>query len=347
VKNIKQLLVAALIWVVAVSLIGCGAKDLVSLADIGKGDLFVGDRFGNKVKIEDPADFIKAFKEAKLVKDAKDAKSETEADYVFYSGDKKVYYEAKGMYLIYVDKGGKKHVYSADLAQLLSEVEGLPPVLTQGFQDQEIGSWLDELAKITEPSAILFDTGDEPILVVMAGEKPTAGYELNLEDVTISNGVLTVHVRLVPPSETAAQVLSYPYAGFTLSKKADVEVRMIYTGKDGDEVIHVPVAQVEKGQNIILLKPERGSILTERVKMVGFARVHEGTFSVEVEDGHNVLGIKSVTASKSAPEWGYFEFWMDLEQPTSPYGMIIFVTQSAQDGSRVEELMVPIGFGGK
>ena len=112
-------------------------------------------------------------------------------------------------------------------------------------------------------------------------------------------------------------------------------------------MIQVPVAVVEEGQNIILLRPERGSILTERVKMTGFARVWEASFIVEVEDGHNVLGIKQVTASEGAPGWGKFEFWMDLEPATSPYGTIIFVTYSAKDGSRIEELKVPVGFGGK
>ncbi len=38
---------------------------------------------------------------------------------------------------------------------------------------------------------------------------------------------------------------------------------------------------------------------------------------------------------------------MDLEPATSPFGTIIGVTYSAKDGSRIEEVKVPIGFGGK
>lgn len=47
------------ISVLAMSLLvtGCGAKDLVSVAGLDKADLYVGDRFGNKVKIETPEEF--------------------------------------------------------------------------------------------------------------------------------------------------------------------------------------------------------------------------------------------------------------------------------------------------
>lgn len=346
-NKLRKLMLPALIFLLGVFLVGCGTKDLVSLTGMEKKELYVGDRFGNKIKVENPGDFVQALKAAKAVKDAKGIKSETEADYVLYADDDKIYYDAQGKYLTYVDKSGKKHFYSLDLSALLSKVPGLPPTISAGFSDAEVSKWLDDLTKIKEPAAMLFDRGDKAILVVSAGEKPTGGYSLNLEEVTMSNGALTLNLRLNPPKDSAVQAISYPYAAFTLSRKADLDVRLIVAAKDGDQVFHVPVAQVAKDQNIILLRPERGSILTERVKMVGFARVYEGTFSVEVEDGHNVLGVKTVTASKSAPDWGYFEFWIDLEQATSPYGSIIFVTKSAKDGSRVEELNVPISFGGK
>lgn len=112
-------------------------QNLVSLAGMDKHDLYVGDRYGNRVKIEDPQDFLAAFKAAKAVKDPKDVRSEVEAEYVFYSGDSKIYYDAQGKYLILVDKG-KKTVYSANMDALLAKVSGLPPGLTPGIEDEEI-----------------------------------------------------------------------------------------------------------------------------------------------------------------------------------------------------------------
>lgn len=324
---------------------GCGGKDLVSLAGMDKHDLYVGDRYGNRVKIEDPQDFLAAFKAAKAVKDPKDVRSEVEAEYVFYSGDSKIYYDAQGKYLMFIEKG-KKSVYSANIDTLLAQVSGLPPVITPGFQDEEIAGWLKTLAQVEQPVALLFERGDQAILAVLAGQRPQGEYNMNLENVSYSNGELTVDVRLVP-TEGSGETVAYPVGSFTLSKHADVNVRLIETGASGDDLTRVPVSVVEEGQNIILLRPERGSILTERVRMTGFARVFEASFIVEVEDGHNVLGIKQVMASEGAPGWGRFDFWMDLESATSPYGTIIFVTYSAKDGSRIEELKVPVGFGGK
>jgi hypothetical protein len=324
---------------------GCGAKDLVSLAGLDKADLYVGDRYGNRVKVDNSQEFLAAFKSAKLVKDPKDARSEVEAEYVFYSGESKVYYDAQGKYLIFIDKGNK-NVYSADIDALLAQVSGLPPVVTAGFQDDEISEWLETMSQVDRPVALLFKRGDQAILAVMAGQRPREGYKMNLENVSCSAGELTVDIRLVPP-EAGAEVVSYPVATFTLSKFADVNVRLIEPGTGGDDLIPAPVSVVEEDQNIVLLWPERGSILTERVRMTGFASIFEANFIVEVEDGHNVLGIKQVTASEGAPGWGRFDFWIDLEPATSPYGTIIFVTYSAKDGSRVEELMVPVGFGGK
>jgi hypothetical protein len=336
------------ISVLAMSLLvtGCGAKDLVSVAGLDKADLYVGDRFGNKVKIETPEEFLKAFKAAKAVKEPNDLRSETEAEYVFYSGDKKVYYDALGKYLVFVEKG-KKKVYSADLGTLLGTVEQLPPAVTAGFSDTELLEWLKDMSQVKDPAAMLFDRGGQIVLAIMGGQRPTDGYQIELERVSLQAGSLDLAVRLVPPQGDANDVISYPCAGFTLSKKADITVTMIVPSESGEEIIHVPLANVEEGQNIIFLRPERGSILTERVKMVGFARVFEASFTVEVEDGHNVLGIQQVTASQGGPGWGYFEFWMDLEPATSPFGTIIGVTYSAKDGSRIEEVKVPIGFGGK
>lgn len=342
-RNLPLLLIALL--ALSIFATGCGAKDLVSLAGLDKADLYVGDRYGNRVKVENPDEFLEAFKSARFVKDPKDARSEIEAEYVFYSGESKVYYDAKGKYLMFVDKG-KRSVYAANIDALLAQVSGLPPAITPGFDDEEIAEWLETLSQVDQPAALVFRRGGGAVLAVMAGQRSQDGYKMNLENVSYSMGELTVDLRLVPP-EGGAQTASYPVATFTLSEYADLNVRLVQSGTGGDDLIQVPVAVVEEGQNIILLRPERGSILTERVKMTGFARVWEASFIVEVEDGHNVLGIKQVTASEGAPGWGKFEFWMDLEPATSPYGTIIFVTYSAKDGSRIEELKVPVGFGGK
>ncbi len=109
------------------------------------------------------------------------------------------------------------------------------------------------------------------MLVVVAGEKPTNGYSMSLEHVTVEESGIVVSVRLVPPQGQQSQVVTYPYVGFTISKKADLSVELIVPGKTGDQIFKLPVAHVSPDQRVILLKPAQGSILTESVKMAGFA----------------------------------------------------------------------------
>ena len=234
----KVLVVSALI--LSLVLTGCGTKDLVSLAGLDQADLYVGDRYGNKIKIDDPQEFLKAFKAAKFVKDPKNVKSETEADYVFYSGDKKIYYDAQGKYLIFIDSDGK-HVYSADMDILLAEIEYLPPAVSVGFENEELDRWMEDLCKVQEPAALLFEGEQDCVLVVVAGEKPTNGYSMSLEHVTVEESGIVVSVRLVPPQGQQSQVVTYPYVGFTISKKADLSVELIVPGKTGDQIFKLPV----------------------------------------------------------------------------------------------------------
>ena len=52
------------------------------------------------------------------------------------------------------------------------------------------------------------------MLVVVAGEKPTNGYSMSLEHVTVEESGIVVSVRLVPPQGQQSQVVTYPYVGF-------------------------------------------------------------------------------------------------------------------------------------
>lgn len=77
----------------------------------------------------------------------------------------------------------------------------------------------------------------------------------------------------------------------------------------------------------------------------GLARVFEGQFHWEVEDGHNILAQGIAMTDRGAPEWGRFHLEIGLEQPpTSPHGMLILYERSPKDGSRINELFIPLEF---
>ena len=114
-------------------------------------------------------------------------------------------------------------------------------------------------------------------------------------------------------------------------------------GEEADEPTPQPVAQSD---NFRLFTPAPDTTVTvgQPLTIRGQARVFEATFSIELEDGHNLLAEEVVTADEGAPGWGDFEVQLDFDPPTSPHGTLLFVTYSAQDGSRQEELVVPVKF---
>lgn len=101
--------------------------------------------------------------------------------------------------------------------------------------------------------------------------------------------------------------------------------------------------------------PEPGSIIQSPLRIRGQARVSEGIFTIEIKDGHRVLGSRVVTASDGAvawsgweasPYWSQYDMGVEFANPTSPNGMIILVIYHGRSSRRVEELMIPVRFFG-
>lgn len=78
---------------------------------------------------------------------------------------------------------------------------------------------------------------------------------------------------------------------------------------------------------------------TFRVK--GEAQIFEASFSWIVEDGHNELKEGHEMTDAGAPEWGKFDFTLDVakNKENSTLTLILFET-SANDGSRQHELPI-------
>ncbi|MDW7668934.1 MAG: Gmad2 immunoglobulin-like domain-containing protein [Bacillota bacterium] len=77
--------------------------------------------------------------------------------------------------------------------------------------------------------------------------------------------------------------------------------------------------------------------------VTGEARVYEATIQYEVEDGHYIFLEGSVNANEGALDWGTFNININIPEEDLPrYGtlMLILFEESADDGSRVNELPV-------
>ncbi|MFB9328920.1 Gmad2 immunoglobulin-like domain-containing protein [Paenibacillus aurantiacus] len=104
---------------------------------------------------------------------------------------------------------------------------------------------------------------------------------------------------------------------------------------------------VAENEAFRILSPEQGAEVGRTFKVKGQARVFEAAFSYTLEDGHEVLAEGHVQASQGAPEWGDFEFEVQMKEPispTSPTGTLILYEESAKDGSPIHQLIVTVEF---
>ncbi|MBU9713025.1 Gmad2 immunoglobulin-like domain-containing protein [Evansella tamaricis] len=91
-----------------------------------------------------------------------------------------------------------------------------------------------------------------------------------------------------------------------------------------------------------IFSPPPHEEVANQVIVSGLARVYEATFHYELEDGHYILESGSTNASDGAPEWGEFEIIIDIDKVSNNSLTLILFEESAKDGSRMNELMIPI-----
>jgi hypothetical protein len=78
-----------------------------------------------------------------------------------------------------------------------------------------------------------------------------------------------------------------------------------------------------------------------KFRIKGEGQIFEASFNWVVEDGHNELAKGYTMTDAGAPEWGKFNFTVDVkkERENSTLNLILFEA-SAKDGSRQHELPV-------
>lgn len=113
-------------------------------------------------------------------------------------------------------------------------------------------------------------------------------------------------------------------------------------GQKQPEVIAVgeqtKVYQNERFKEVTVVKEKDDTFI-----VTGKAQVFEAHFNYVVEDGHNELAKGTVQANKGAPEWGDFQFKVQVKKEigNSTLTLILF-EESAKDGSRQFELPIPL-----
>lgn len=218
--------------------------------------------------------------------------------------------------------------------------------------------WYDDNAR--KRGTYVRHEGNRTYLLVAWGEKPTGGYQVKIRDVArgTKGDVVMVELMAPDPDEVVTQAITHPSdlvsvnrlrRGITFAYKGHLTLtsplparRQTKNGQTGRRE-NGGEEPGEGGANFQVSSPTPGSTISSPLRVTGRARVFEGVFSVELEDGHRLLASRRVQVA-GAPAFGSFDFSLPFDQPTNPSGALIFVTHSPKDGSRREELIVPVRF---
>ncbi len=122
----------------------------------------------------------------------------------------------------------------------------------------------------------------------------------------------------------------------TMSELLDVNIFWNETLRQV-EITHGDPTENQAFRNITVSGSQGTYVVT------GEARVFEANFQYEVEDGHYIFLEGSANASEGGPDWGTFTININIPEGDLPeYGtlMLILFEESADDGSRVNELPV-------
>ena len=181
-----------------------------------------------------------------------------------------------------------------------------------------------------------------------------------LRHVFVAEGMATVDLssQFVMPASSDALRRRLAQLLYTVTRFADVRgLRLLI---DGDLAREIPTVE---GANLLLPDPLRradskgsleppifvetpgvGAVLSSPFILEGTASVFEGSFTARLVDGagHGIVRTQ-VQASAGAPERGRFRKTISFNT-TAQSGTLIVYSQSMEDGSRQNEVRIPVRF---
>jgi len=115
-------------------------------------------------------------------------------------------------------------------------------------------------------------------------------------------------------------------------------LEMVYNGMEITSPVLSKVYANDRFKNVTVEKVDG-----QTYKVQGEAQIFEANFGWVVEDGHSQLKQGNEMTNAGAPEWGEFEFTVEVEKEreNSTLTMVLFES-SAKDGSQQHELYIPL-----
>jgi hypothetical protein len=221
----------------------------------------------------------------------------------------------------------------------LFSVERLPYETVDPSQSPEpIQEWI-ERSKDKKMAQFMI-VGDEAYVLVTRGEKSTGGYDVNIQSIKkyASKSVITVEMTDPPKGAIVSQAVTYPYVLIKL--KGELHGDVIFRDLNGQivpqlvDLDYLPAVHNETA-NIALFPP---FVVDDSIVLQGIVRSFEGLiiYSLMNDKGETVQTVR-LQAGGAAPNWGYFQHSLGLDELT-PGMSVTFHTVNSKDGSAEETL---------
>ncbi|MDY7101194.1 MAG: Gmad2 immunoglobulin-like domain-containing protein [Actinomycetota bacterium] len=98
-------------------------------------------------------------------------------------------------------------------------------------------------------------------------------------------------------------------------------------------------------ENIVLDEPTPAATITSPVTLAGSALAFEGTVQVALWERGGAAPLAETFVTGGGDAMAPFEGTLEFPAPTSTDGMLVLSTESAEDGSVLEAVVVKVGFG--
>ncbi|MEW5952803.1 MAG: Gmad2 immunoglobulin-like domain-containing protein [Bacillota bacterium] len=217
-----------------------------------------------------------------------------------------------------------------------------PPGADRVIYPAPVTDWLERAKPMFLAGHLKAENTD--FVMVNWGEKPTAGYEVRIDEVIEEPNRVVVKVEFIYPGEAAAQTLTNPHVvealNFDLTGREivfeDINDREYIPRVVGVEGLPAFLPQEAPNIKLFNFVKEPGM-----VRVTGIARAFEANINYDLEDDKkNVLQSGFDMAATAGPDWGYFEFQLD-NIPENADSLVIY-TVNMEDGSRWEVIVLKL-----
>jgi immunoglobulin-like protein involved in spore germination/sporulation and spore germination protein len=166
-----------------------------------------------------------------------------------------------------------------------------------------------------------------------AGVQTAIPAELRLGSLAIENGTASVELTPRLPNRQGVAQIVYTLTQFPTVRRVSL---------NGGSPVGRRAFEAQTPA-VLVLSPLPGAEVESGFEVTGTANTFEATFQYELRDSSNrVIADNFVTATSGSGTRGTFRFAVRYDAPSTPFGRLVVFEISAADGSRINEMAIPL-----